>query len=332
MYECKLILHSISPEGVELLTYEIVFPRIVLAEVVTHRILSGDPQAELLLPERTSLKGLSKNTASSRAIPFTRMVEAVKADPYIPERWSRNGRGMQESGWLDEAGSREATAVWLRARDAAVCYATRLHAIGVHKQEVNRLLEPWAWTRQILTGTEWNNFFALRTDKDAHPAFRTIARMMYLAYQASEPVEVDHKCWHAPYVGQGSLKELSQKTGIPEEDVLKVSAARCAWVSYDPPGVDGFSVDRARATFDKLMGGRLKHASPVEHQAHPALPSSISYRWRSNFRGWVQYRKYFSNENVSRFYPTPEELKGWCDESEVVKKYNETALSNGPRQ
>jgi len=33
---------------------------------------------------------------------------------------------------------------------------------GVHKQNANRLLAPFAWTTCILTGTEWENFFELR--------------------------------------------------------------------------------------------------------------------------------------------------------------------------
>ena len=56
MIKSTVIAHSLSPQGDELLTVEIILPRIILAELNTHRMLS-------------------KNSASSRAIPFKKMVE-----------------------------------------------------------------------------------------------------------------------------------------------------------------------------------------------------------------------------------------------------------------
>jgi p-aminobenzoyl-glutamate transporter AbgT len=55
----EIVGHSLSPQGDELISVLCTFPRIILAEVNTHRMLS-------------------KNTSSSRAIPFNKTVEAVR--------------------------------------------------------------------------------------------------------------------------------------------------------------------------------------------------------------------------------------------------------------
>ena len=73
----KIVAHSIrESSGEELISYELVYPRIILAEVNTHKMLS-------------------KNTSSSRAIPFEKMVETIEKDPFIPIAWQKDHKGMQ---------------------------------------------------------------------------------------------------------------------------------------------------------------------------------------------------------------------------------------------
>jgi hypothetical protein len=93
-HAAKILADSLSPDGVRLTTMEITFPRIVLAEFNTHRVLS-------------------RNSASSRAIPVEKMLRMVQENPYIPESWGKNQKGMQageelgpeafeESEWSDD--------------------------------------------------------------------------------------------------------------------------------------------------------------------------------------------------------------------------------------
>ena len=65
-YECKVLADSVSPEGARLTTMEVTFPRIILAEMNTHRVFS-------------------RNSASSRAIPIKKRIEMVKKHPYVPQ-------------------------------------------------------------------------------------------------------------------------------------------------------------------------------------------------------------------------------------------------------
>jgi hypothetical protein len=102
-------------------------------------------------------------------------------------------------------------------------------------------------------------------------------------------------------------------------DLIRHSAARCAWISYENHDKDGTpeAMDR---TFSTLIGDFPKHASPIEHQGSPIhLTWEASYpELRSNIRGWVQGRKLIRLENVEQFCPGQEEIERWgIDESKL---------------
>jgi hypothetical protein len=355
-YHAKVLAHSEGPDGQELFTVEARFPRIVLAEVVTHRTCRDEfGPFELTSGERTTTEDISKNSASSRAIPLARMIQAVVEDPFIPERFSAAGKGMQGAGWLEGADHEAAVRRWLRARDHAAEEAMLMvtaadreamldtlprdgatwnfvadaHAgapfpgpsVSVHKQDVNRLLEPFAWVTQVLTADRggWSNFFALRCDAAAHPAFQRVARMIYLRYRASPPELLGHGEWHLPFVPRGQRAGFRYAPGtgatkIPPAavpDPIQFSAARCAWVSYENHDRDGTS-EQMRATFRRLVGARPLHASPVEHQGTPwPAAAFLPDEWRSNLRGWVQARKLLAGERTDEYRPSDEEVASW---------------------
>ena len=143
----EIVGHSLSPQEDELISVLCTFPRVLLAEVNTHRMLS-------------------KNTSSSRAIPFNKMVEAVQNDPFIPIAWQKEHKGMQGSEYITEdVYIKEAIANWLTSRDNAIKQADYLNkTCQVTKQLCNRLLEPFMWTTMLITGSRqgWDNFFNLR--------------------------------------------------------------------------------------------------------------------------------------------------------------------------
>ena len=97
----KIVADSLSPTGCRLTTFVVEFPRIVLAELNTHR-------------------ALSKNSASSRAIPFEKMLENVKTDPFIPIRFQKDHKGMQGTEYFKGEEHEGCVANWLGARDLAI--------------------------------------------------------------------------------------------------------------------------------------------------------------------------------------------------------------------
>jgi len=301
-FACNILADSVSPAGVRLTTFEVTFPRIVLAEFNTHRVLS-------------------RNSASSRAIPVAKMIQRVMEDPYIPTSWGKNQKGMQAGEDLDREDAQVADSMWLTARDQAVERAQKLLDLGVHKQITNRLLEPWMWQTVIVTTTEWSNFFNLRNHSAAHPDIQTPARMMQQLYESHEPEKLGYGEWHLPLVQKEERNmefgcDSAPSNALSTPPVVKISAGRCARVSYLTH--DGKRDPAADiALHDSLLASG--HMSPFEHVARPAhltddllcmakvsdlmtRPNGEVFvpkdkQWHGNFRGWVQYRKTIPGES-----------------------------------
>lgn len=257
----RVVADSVSPVGIRLVTIEAKMHRYVLSEFNTHRVFS-------------------RNSASSRAIPTTKQLEAVRNDPAMPIEFGSNKAGMQAGPPLEGEELDRAHKMWLEARDNAVESAEALMAAGVHKQVTNRLLEPFMWHTVIVTSTEWDNFYEQRCSPLAQPEIRAVAEAMRDAMNASTPRPLDYDRWHLPYVDDVDADE------IDPADRLYVSAARCARVSYlTHDGVRNVSKDLD--LYQKLVTARPMHASPLEHVARPQLTDEPS---AGNLRGWRQLR------------------------------------------
>jgi len=264
-YKAEILLDSINPSGNRLTTFVITFPRFVLAEMNTHRLLS-------------------RNSASSRALGHKKIESMVKEDPFIPFYWGKNQIGMQAQEEIDILSRIEAEKLWIEARNSMIEYSDKLSKLGIHKQLVNRLLETWMYVTIIATGTEWENFFYLRCASDAQPEINKIAIMMKEIYNTSIPQKIDVGKWHLPFT--------SEEDGTIEER-LKISTARCARVSYLT--FDGKNDILANYELhDRLI--ESKHFSCTEHQA---ISMGNNNRF-GNFWGWKQYRKFFDDEHHGR--------------------------------
>lgn len=265
-----------------LTTLEVTFPRFILAEFNTHRMLS-------------------RNSASSRAIPVEKRIKQVMENPFVPLAFTRNKSGMQADETLDERANFSASSAWLRARDAAVKEAEALLDLGVHKQHANRLLEPFAWHTVVVTAIDWRNFFAQRCSKNAQPEMQATAEAMRDAMAKSNPVELKDGDWHLPYVDDLDYAHEIDSAGPhgprPRLDVRgnlrALSVARCAAVSFDRQYAHR-TLEQARERHDSLR--TMAHWSPFEHQAcfRPDLRSPAG-----NFSlPWLQYRKTFAGEDI----------------------------------
>ena len=147
-FNAQILADSLSPQGDRITTMKITFPRMVLAEFNTHRMFS-------------------RNSASSRAIPFKRMVQMVEENPFIPIAWQKDHKGMQGVEYVKDEDI--CKSIWLKGRNEAVTIAKGLNysndytgVEGVTKQLCNRLLEPFMWHTVIVTATDFSNFFKLR--------------------------------------------------------------------------------------------------------------------------------------------------------------------------
>jgi thymidylate synthase ThyX len=255
--------------GHRLTTMEIQCHRFVLAEFNTHR-------------------DFSRNSASSRAIPFAKQLDRMEElGIAFPLEWRKEQKGMQGGDIIEsEALVEQIENAWVWAGHQAVHAAKALHSAGVHKSIINRLLEPFMWHKIIVSATEWDNFFAQRCSPLAQPEIRVLAERMRDAYNASTPRAVNHDEWHTPYIDDLDIAKAN------DAELIRISAARCARVSYlTHDGVRDHAVDLD--LYNKLVSADPPHWSPLEHVAVPSYPDEGR---TSNFRGWTQLRHIVMDE------------------------------------
>lgn len=261
MVEVKLIADSVF-SGKRITTVTAKYPRFIHAQVMTYRVFS-------------------RNGASSRAIPVGKFIETTLNETAYPIKYGKNKPGMLAEEYLSPEETIEADLLWADARDAAIHWARKLYSIGVHKQTVNRLLEPFQHMTLLITATDWDNFFEQRLADDAQPEIQEIARQIKSTLDKSVPEETS---WHIPF-GDKNLRH---------DECIKQAVARCARVSY--LNHDGTtSLEKDTALYEKLH--KDKHMSPFEHVAY-ASPG----RW-DNFTGWRSWRNHVeAYRNREKFY------------------------------
>lgn len=266
----KIIADSVGYYGgamSRLTTIQLRYPRLVHSELMTHRVFS-------------------RNASSSRAIPVAKMIEQVRTDPAAPYVWTTNKPGMQGDVVTDPELIAKYDQMWIEAANQAADNAEVLMGEGLHKQVVNRILEPFQWISVIVTATEWANWFELRNHKDADPTIKRLAEVMLEAMEASTPKHLEAGEWHLPYVSK------EEKSALPIATLVKISAARCARVSYLTHDGEFPDVDKDIALYERLVGSRPLHASPIEHQARVLNVSNDEIGLNGNFSPlWVQHRK-----------------------------------------
>jgi thymidylate synthase ThyX len=284
MIEAKIITDSISPVRKRLTTFVLEYPRFIHSELMTHRLFS-------------------RNASSSRAIPIEKAIQRIKDNPAIPVEWGTAKKGMQAGPQVDEFTASACEAIWLQARDAAVEFATTLNGMQIHKQLVNRIMEPFSHIGVVLTATEFDNFFMLRCHPDAQPEIRVLAEKMRDLYYTHAPSRVNYNQWHLPFILDGEKLNpgnYETKVGSPKNEatLIKASVARCARVSYLTHEKKNPTLDEDVMLHDRLLAS--KHLSPFEHVACPLTdPTAQS----GNFTGWLQYRKTIKGEHCTNYSP-----------------------------
>jgi len=277
----KIIADSINGDN-RLTTMQLRYPHFIHAQAKSHRRLRISDEEYEFMGEVSVMDDpdLSRNASSSRAIPIERLIQDVLDDTAMPIHWGAHQPGMQADNQIPPDMLASAKLEWLHARDEAVNSARIMSRMGLHKQVVNRILEPFSHINVLVTATEWDNFFALRAHEDAQPEIHALALAMLEAMGNSTPRPLGIGEWHLPYIRDN--ERAWRIMGL-----AKVSAARCARVSYLTHDGRETTADDDLALFDRLAGGVPLHASPLEHQATPCHNDDNMVR---NLKGWKQFR------------------------------------------
>lgn len=290
-----IIAHSKSAvDGKEIITYELEYHRYIHAESKTHRRVSmGDE--EIILQENVAVMDdemLSRNAASSRAIPVSKMIDLVRTSPATPIHWGKNQAGMQASEecnndvsmdwdyYNDEPVHGTPEDAWAEASSHAMYKAECFNEAGYHKQITNRLLEPFQMIKVVVTATEFDNFFWLRFHKAAQPEIQELARCMLVAKKRSVAEVLQVGEWHTPYVDHWRDDSGGLMYGVKVDKeseyypiqwlnwvgALKVSSSCSAQISYRKTDD---SLEKADKVWQMLTTDERIHSSPTEHQATP---------------------------------------------------------------
>lgn len=259
--EVKVVADS-EMNGDRITTLQLKYHRFIHSEFMTHRVFS-------------------RNASSSRAIPISKIIQQVVDEPAIPIEWGKNRPGMQAREVFENEDIILCEEMWLEARDLAVKCARKMAKFGLHKQIVNRILEPWQFINTVMTSTEWDNYFQLRLHEDAQPEIQELARCMMRAMTQSQPR--NHPL-HLPYV---------LEAGLDKDMAFACSTARCARVSFKNHDKSDPVIEKDVELHDTLLNSC--HWSPFEHPAE-----YYGMGWQDNFYNWSSYRKKLKNAGRAR--------------------------------
>lgn len=290
--QANIILDSIVDDN-RITAFVVTFPRIVNAELLRHRAFSFC-------------------SASSRAIPITRMIKQYCN--YTPVRFSKHKPGMQPgepvfTGFWYLA----CRMLWETGRYFAIIQALIMNLLGIAKEQVNRVLEPYSYITLVLQGSEYayNNFFELRTDENAQFEIKELADLMKREYSSSIP---EKRNIHLPFVtgidnSVDVLKKASVELGAGEDldsaldkIMIKISCARAARVSYFDHNGKKSEVINDIKLYDRLVKANPPHLSPTEFpvlsktKAQKLFNCDLNKDLSGNLHNNVwQYRKIIEN-------------------------------------
>lgn len=238
-----------------LYTFELEYPRFIHSEFMTHRMFS-------------------RNASSSRAVPVERTMQNIVKYPWAPLHVYQNCKGMQGKDLVSDDEYDGFCEEWQDAAFEAIKIAHKMIDMGIHKQHINRILEPFTKIKVIVTATEWDNFFNLRLAPDADPEIQDLAKAIKGAMDNASGAYInDYDERTFPYVSRNEME------AIDDNRILTlISAARCARVSY--LNHDGSKPDILK---DLTLAKHLiesKHMTPFEHQCHWCPNTGFNYNLR----------------------------------------------------
>ena len=238
-----------------IITWELLYPRYIHSEFMTHRVFS-------------------RNASSSRATPVTTLIEEVRKRPVYFDEVRLNQRGMTGGELVDPATEKSFHYLWMQGAQVAATIAEQMAKLGVAKQTANRILEPFLPIRVIVTATDTDNFFALRLAEDAQPEIRNLAKAMAESRVKSCCVK---DTIHMPYAAY-----------FDDEPDVASTAVRCiaACARVSVARGDGKATTYAE---DEALVKRLaksRHMTPFEHVA----VATMGWERVANFDCWRSVR------------------------------------------
>ena len=270
--EVKIILDSVNPyNNARFTTFQLKYWRPILAETNTHR-------------------KFTRNASSSRAQSFKKRCETIYNEPTVPTHWNAEQKGMQGGmEFPNEVKDLINNEIGQLARltiDKIQALNSRVKAetgYEIHKQYLNRYLEPFTQVTQLISATNFDNFFKLRMSEEAQPEINDVATEMFWLLNENQPVS---RKIHLPYISMEDLMEYG------EDLCTRISVARCARVCVHTYDGQHYLLEKDLGLHDMLLENG--HMSPFEHIALADNNSKIVPFY--NLDGWKSYRYALDND------------------------------------
>lgn len=279
-----IVQHSINQRGDEIITFNLCYGRIIHPELIRTRTASH-------------------SVKSSRAIPLKKLRKEVKENPYVPVHFGTNQKGMQagketfRSKYLGER-------VWKLSARFACFFHWLMEKANIHKENTNRILEPYSWTEETMTieKQDLESLAKLRIHPDAQPDIQKIVEEMVYVAKHSVPVQLNENEWHVPYVIRQRNENTSSMVYFDNDgkqlnvkQALICSASRCARSSYANHDKTSTTLENDENLAKSLVED--EHWSPFEHQVRNVNEETDQGKYLSNFRNFTQLRKIIEKEN-----------------------------------
>jgi len=316
-FKATVLAHSVSPDKYEICSFEATYPRIVHSEMMTHRMFS-------------------RNSASTRAIPLADQLRNLLQNPFIPEKFGINQRGMQAYSHLAGLKHDQAVEIWLQGRDRAITTALEL----ILGPEIAGELLHYEPNREYVHGSVLLEkldeiIAAIPTSKDTidYDATSLLNVHKQLAGRGLEAY-----MWHTIVLtatefdnfyalrdhpdAQGEIATIARlmrkahAESTPKRldygewhvpyvdegefedpfDAVRASGARAAAVSYNRQH-NQKSAEKEFERYDGLVNGG--HMSPLEHQATPFSKRELGARISSRKLAMVHIRELYRTGDAS---------------------------------
>lgn len=282
MYTAEVIADSISDVGHRITTLKVIYPHAVHKDLLRHRCMN-------------------RNVESFRAQHPEAIIANLKAGyGFKPDVFASRIAGMGQGEELAE--QETANRLWNAHVKHSTMIAEGFLELGIAKQQVNFLLQDLCPLTEIVTATDWSNFYALRceTKADGSPVARPEVYKTAVAIRdaigGSSPVILRPGEMHLPMLTSKELDQLYKAIDPWQEQIypvgpegywVYVSAGRCARISFGDYRWWEEVPEKSYTRAERLI--QAGHMSPFEQQAKPfsenrwQLIRHLQYKIRDNY-------------------------------------------------
>lgn len=269
-------------DDVKILTFIGLVPKIILAQINTHRTLS-------------------KNAASSRAVPFFKNIMNIIENPYLPF-FTKNKKGMQG----DLVDDKDEYLSYLEKHVSLFFQVLDFikEDTDWHKQNINRYVEPFVLVPVVITGNvgiagyAWNQFVHLRASEAAQSEIGVVASFVqnylhdnktFVKRKVHSPTNIIDKKEDLESLFHDAIFYLKNGHLKPDSRIMRFisvfgSIARVSTMTSAKSIEEDYNL--------ALRLYKEKHMSPFEH----VLLYKSKNKFFSNIKGYMSYRYILEND------------------------------------